>query len=75
MTSLLSLFLPLTWFRLFRPHLQQYLEEILSRLSDLMALNSPDNGVKQFLSSDDQLFIYETAGTLIVQSQIPPEVS
>ena len=58
-----------------RPHLQQYLDEVLTRLSDLMALNSPDNGVKQFLSSDDQLFIYETAGTLIVQSQIPPEVS
>ena len=37
-------------------------------------LNSPDNGVKHYLSGDDKLFMYETAGTLVIQSQFSPEV-
>ena len=59
---------------MFRVHLQNYLEQILSRMQGLMALNSPNNGTKQFLSPEDQQFMYETAGILIVQSQFAPEV-
>ena len=57
-----------------RSHLQDCLEEILCRLSDLLVLNSPDNGLKCHLSAEDQLFIYETAGVFVVQSNFPPEV-
>ncbi|KAK2148689.1 hypothetical protein LSH36_487g04031 [Paralvinella palmiformis] len=53
--------------------LQDCLEEILCRLSDLLVLNSPDNGLKCHLSGEDQLFIYETAGVFVVQSNFPPE--
>jgi len=60
---------------LFRVHLQNYLEQILSRMQGLMVLSSPNNGVKQCLSPEDQQFMYETAGVLIVQSQFTPEVS
>ena len=62
-------------FLAYRQHFEQYLEEILSRVSDLLVLDSPDNGVKHYLSGDDKLFMYDTAGTLVVQSQFPPEVS
>ena len=58
----------------FRQHFHGYIEEILSRVSDLLSLNSPDNGVKHYLSDDDKLFMYETAGTLVIQSQFPPQV-
>jgi len=37
-------------------------------------VNSPNNGIGIFLQTDDQLFIYETASILIVQSQFPAEV-
>ena len=59
----------------FRQHLQPYLEDILTRVHDLLVLNSPDNGLmKHYLSGDDQFFMYETAGILIVHSQFEPEV-
>jgi len=57
-----------------RVHLQNYLEQILSRMQGLLVLNSPNNGMKQLLSPEDQQFMYETAGVLIVQSQFTPEV-
>jgi len=43
-------------------------------MQGLMVLNSPNNGLKQILSPEDQQFMYETAGVLIVQSQFTPEV-
>jgi len=59
---------------LIRLHLQTYLEQILSRMQGLMVLSSPNNGMKQCLSPEDQQFMYQTAGILIVQSQFTPEV-
>ena len=60
----------------FRSHLQSFLEDILKRLHDLLILNTPDNGTRLVqLSNEDQLFVYETAGILVVQSQFEPEVS
>jgi exportin-T len=59
----------------FRLQLQGYLEQILERLQGLLIISSPFNGVKQCLSPEDQQFMYETAGILIVQSQFSPEVS
>ncbi|EDL24422.1 mCG114193 [Mus musculus] len=50
-----------------------YIEEILNRIQDLLALSPPENGYQSLLSSDDQLFIYETAGALIVNSEYPAE--
>ena len=71
-------FYPILWqynlLLYFRQHLQGFLEEVLSRINDLLTLNSPDNGVKHYLSDSDQLFMYETAGILVIQSQFPPEV-
>jgi len=54
--------------------MQNYLEQILTRMHGLMVLNSPDNGMKPILSPEDQQFMYETSGVLIVQSQFTPEV-
>lgn len=50
-----------------------YIEDILNRIQDLLALSPPENGYQSLLSSDDQLFIYETAGALIVNSEYPAE--
>jgi len=59
-----------------RAHLQIYLEQILTRMQGLMVLSCPDNGLKcQTLSAEDQQFIYETAGVLVVQSQFTADVS
>ena len=55
--------------------MQGYLEEILERIQDLLMLHTPENGFQEHLSGDDQLFLYETAGILVVQSQFPAEVS
>lgn len=57
-----------------RSHLQPYLDEVLTQVDGLLVLNTPDNGVLHSLSNNDQLFLYETAGVLIVQSAVPPEV-
>ncbi|XP_029471557.1 exportin-T isoform X2 [Rhinatrema bivittatum] len=46
-----------------------YTEDILNRIHDLLELSPPENGFQALLSSDDQLFIYETAGVLIVNSE------
>ncbi|XP_056000713.1 exportin-T-like isoform X2 [Ostrea edulis] len=53
--------------------LSPYIEDVLSRIQDLLMLNTPDNGYQHLLSNEDQLFIYETAGSLIVSSNLMPE--
>ena len=61
-----------------RAHLLPYLAEVFAQLQDLLVLNAPAgcsaNGVPHLLSEDDQLFIYETASTLIISSTLQPEV-
>ncbi|KAM4747078.1 exportin-T [Rhinophrynus dorsalis] len=54
-------------------HMNAFIEDILSRIQDLLELSPPDNGFQTLLSSDDQLFIYETAGVLIVNSDYPAD--
>uniref|UniRef100_A0A2K5DTW7 Exportin-T n=1 Tax=Aotus nancymaae TaxID=37293 RepID=A0A2K5DTW7_AOTNA len=43
-----------------------FIEDILNRIQDLLELSPLENGHQSLLSSDDQVFIYETAGVLIV---------
>nr|XP_033813574.1 exportin-T isoform X3 [Geotrypetes seraphini] len=50
-----------------------YIEDILNRIQDLLEPSPPENGFHALLSSDDQLFIYETAGVLIVNSEYQAE--
>lgn len=54
-------------------HMNAFVEDILSRIQDLLELSPPENGFQTLLSSDDQLFIYETAGVLIVNSDYPAD--
>ncbi|XP_013382049.1 exportin-T [Lingula anatina] len=58
-----------------RAHVQSYenVQEILTRIADLLVLNTPDNGLQISLTSVDKLFMYETAGTVIVSGYFPPE--
>ncbi|XP_067683887.1 exportin-T-like [Haliotis asinina] len=56
-----------------KSHMQPYLEDVLKRLQDLLVLNTPDNGYLHLLSDDDQLFMYESAGILVVSSTLSPE--
>ncbi|XP_069101295.1 exportin-T-like isoform X2 [Argopecten irradians] len=56
-----------------RSHMQPFLEDILKRIQGLLVINTPDNGYQQLMSGEDQLFLYETAGSLIVNSTLPPE--
>ena len=57
----------------FRGHIQNYIEDIFKQMEDLLVLSTPDNGYQHLLSNDDQLFLYETAGSLIVSSTFPSE--
>ena len=57
----------------FRGQIQNYIEDIFKQMEDLLVLSTPDNGNQHLLSNDDQLFLYETAGSLIVSSTFPPE--
>lgn len=50
-----------------------FIEDILSRIQDLLALAPPENGFPALLTSDDQLFMFETAGILIVNGESPVE--
>ncbi|XP_069485879.1 exportin-T isoform X2 [Ambystoma mexicanum] len=50
-----------------------FIEDILNRIQDLLELSPPENGFHALLSSDDQLFIFEAAGVLIVNSEFPAE--
>ncbi|ELW61960.1 Serine/threonine-protein kinase TBK1 [Tupaia chinensis] len=45
----------------------------VSKASALQDMMRTENGYQSLLSSDDQLFIYETAGVLIVNSEYPAE--
>lgn len=47
--------------------LHSFCGELLHDIQDLLIL-SPSNSIERILSNDDQLFIYELAGTLIVNS-------
>ncbi|XP_067120441.1 exportin-T-like isoform X2 [Centruroides vittatus] len=53
-----------------KSHVQNFTEEILKQLQELLILASPENGLStSLLSQDDQLFLYETSAILIVSSQ------
>lgn len=54
-------------------HMNTFIEDILSRIQDLLALAPPENGFPALLTSDDQLFMFETAGILIVNGESPVE--
>uniref|UniRef100_A0A4W4DVJ7 Exportin-T n=1 Tax=Electrophorus electricus TaxID=8005 RepID=A0A4W4DVJ7_ELEEL len=54
-------------------HMNSYIEDILSRIQDLLELAPPENGFQALLSSDDQLFMFETAGVLIVNGESPAD--
>ena len=54
---------------------QDYLDDLLKRIQDLLVLQTPGSVGNSRLSSQDQMFIYETTGILIVQSNFAPEVS
>ncbi|XP_063072875.1 exportin-T isoform X2 [Engraulis encrasicolus] len=54
-------------------HMNAFIEDILSRIQDLLELAPPENGFPALVTSDDQLFIYETAGILIVNGESPAE--
>uniref|UniRef100_A0A3Q3IYG4 Exportin-T n=1 Tax=Monopterus albus TaxID=43700 RepID=A0A3Q3IYG4_MONAL len=54
-------------------HMNAFIEDILTRIQDLLELAPPENGFPALLTSDDQLFIFETAGILIVNGDSPVE--
>ncbi|XP_051231439.1 exportin-T isoform X1 [Dicentrarchus labrax] len=54
-------------------HMNAFIEDILTRIQDLLELAPPENGFLAMLTSDDQLFMFETAGVLIVNSECPAE--
>lgn len=54
-------------------HMNTFIEDILTRIQDLLALAPPENGFPVLLTSDDQLFMFETAGILIVNGESPVE--
>ncbi|KAH3816261.1 exportin-T-like isoform X2 [Dreissena polymorpha] len=56
-----------------KSQVQNYIDDIFKQIGDLLTLNTPDNGYQHLLSNEDQLFLYETAGNLIVSSNFPPE--
>ncbi|XP_075900078.1 exportin-T isoform X3 [Nelusetta ayraudi] len=47
-------------------HMNAFIEDILTRIQDLLELAPPENGFPALLTSDDQLFMFEAAGVLIV---------
>ncbi|RUS73434.1 hypothetical protein EGW08_018809 [Elysia chlorotica] len=54
-------------------NLTPYLEEVLKQMQELLIINSPLNGLGHGLSDTDQLFLYETASTLVVSCSLEPE--
>ncbi|XP_068442409.1 exportin-T [Clinocottus analis] len=52
-------------------HMTAFIEDVLTRIQDLLKLALPDNGFPALLTSDDQLFMFEAAGVLIVQADCP----
>ncbi|KAM4712152.1 exportin-T isoform 1-T1 [Anableps anableps] len=54
-------------------HMTAFIEDILTRIQDLLELAPPENGFPALLTSDDQLFMFEAAGVLIVSGDSPVE--
>ncbi|KAK1906570.1 Exportin-T [Dissostichus eleginoides] len=54
-------------------HMNAFIEDVLTRIQDLLELNPPENGFPALLTSDDQLFMFEAAGVLIVHGESPAE--
>ncbi|KAM7367426.1 hypothetical protein PAMP_015328 [Pampus punctatissimus] len=54
-------------------HMNAFTEDILTRIQDLLELTPPENGFPALLTSDDQLFMFEAAGVLIVNGESPAE--
>uniref|UniRef100_A0A4W6F3H4 Exportin-T n=1 Tax=Lates calcarifer TaxID=8187 RepID=A0A4W6F3H4_LATCA len=54
-------------------HMNAFIEDILTRIQDLLELAPPENGFLALLTSDDQLFMFEAAGVLIVNGESPVE--
>ncbi|XP_017158473.1 exportin-T isoform X1 [Poecilia reticulata] len=55
-------------------HMTAFIEDILTRIQDLLELAPPqENGFPALLTSDDQLFMFEAAGVLIVSGESPVE--
>lgn len=54
-------------------HMNAFVEDILTRIQDLLELAPPENGFPALLTSDDQLFMFESAGILIVNGESPAE--
>uniref|UniRef100_A0A7N8X4D5 Exportin-T n=1 Tax=Mastacembelus armatus TaxID=205130 RepID=A0A7N8X4D5_9TELE len=54
-------------------HMNAFIEDILTRIQDLLELAPPENGFPALLTNDDQLFMFETAGVLIVNGETPVE--
>uniref|UniRef100_H3C9W1 Exportin-T n=1 Tax=Tetraodon nigroviridis TaxID=99883 RepID=H3C9W1_TETNG len=52
-------------------HMNAFVEDILTRIQDLLELAPPENGFPALLTSDDQLFMFEAAGVLIVSGESP----
>eukprot|EP00118_Oscarella_pearsei_P000252 m.4515 g.4515 ORF g.4515 m.4515 type:complete len:847 (+) comp10890_c0_seq1:178-2718(+) len=53
-----------------RSHLSDYAHEMLKRIQDLLLVDVNEHSM---VSKDDQMFIYETAGTLIISSGLEPK--
>ncbi|KAG7263241.1 hypothetical protein CRUP_023423, partial [Coryphaenoides rupestris] len=54
-------------------HMGAFIEDILRQIQDLLELAPPENGLPVLLTSDDQLFMFETAGILIVHGDSPAQ--
>ena len=56
--------------------LPQYTETILEQMSGLLSLNTPHgaNNGQTWLTNEEQMFLYEVASQLIVNSELTAEV-
>ncbi|XP_077399699.1 exportin-T [Vanacampus margaritifer] len=54
-------------------HMTSFIEDILTQIQDLLELAPPDKTYPAPLTSDDQLFMFEAAGVLIVSGESPVE--
>lgn len=59
--------------KILHKHMNAFIEDVLTRIQDLLELAPPENGLPALLTSDDQLFMFETAGVLIVNGESPAE--
>ncbi|XP_061524197.1 exportin-T isoform X2 [Phycodurus eques] len=54
-------------------HVTPFTEDILTRIQDLVEPAPPDKASSAPLTADDQLFVFEAAGVLIVSGESAPE--